>query len=48
VGTFWKTIGMENDTPGVIYQWNGNKIKEWQGINDKKFVASELQKALKK
>jgi thiol-disulfide isomerase/thioredoxin len=48
VGTFWKTIGMKNDTPGIIYQYNGNKIKEWQGINDQKFNAAELKAALKK
>ena len=48
VGTFWKTIGMQNDTPGVIYQYNGNKIKEWDGINERKFVASELKQAIKK
>jgi len=48
VGTFWKLLGMKNDTPGVIYQYNGNKIKEWDGINERKFVAAELQKALKK
>lgn len=48
VGTFWKVLGMQNDTPGVIYQYNGNKIKEWQGINDQKFNAAELKAALKK
>jgi thiol-disulfide isomerase/thioredoxin len=48
VGTFWKVLGMQNDTPGVIYQYNGNKIKEWQGINDKKFNGAELKAALKK
>ncbi len=48
VGAFWKVLGMQNDTPGVIYQYNGNKIKEWQGINDQKFNAAELQAALKK
>jgi thiol-disulfide isomerase/thioredoxin len=48
VGAFWKVLGMKNDTPGVIYQYNGNKIKEWQGINDQKFNAAELKAALKK
>ncbi|KOS05945.1 protein tlpB [Flavobacterium akiainvivens] len=48
VGTFWKVLGMQNDTPGIIYQYNGNKVKEWQGINDQKFKAAELQAALKK
>ncbi|MHA3788822.1 MauE/DoxX family redox-associated membrane protein [Flavobacterium hauense] len=46
--TFWKVLGNSNDTPGVVYLWNGNKIKEWDGINEKKFVASELMKVYKK
>lgn len=45
---FWKLLGNSKDTPGVIYLWNGNKIKEWDGINEKKFVGSELQTILKK
>jgi len=45
---FWKLLGNSKDTPGVIYLWNGNKIKEWDGINEKKFVGSELQTVLKK
>lgn len=45
---FWKLLGNSKDTPGVIYLWNGNKIKEWDGINEKKFVGSELQSVLKK
>lgn len=46
--TFWKVLGNANDTPGVVYLWNGNKIKEWDGINERKFVASELMKVYKK
>jgi len=45
---FWKLLGNGKDTPGIIYLWNGNKIKEWDGINEKKFVGSELQNLLKK
>lgn len=45
---FWKLLGNSRDTPGIIYLWNGNKIKEWDGINEKKFVGSELQTVLKK
>ncbi|MBA5793195.1 DoxX family protein [Flavobacterium sp. xlx-214] len=45
---FWKLLGNNKDTPGIIYFWNGNKMKEWDGINDKKFVGSELQSILKK
>lgn len=46
--SFWKVLGNSKDTPGVVYLWNGNKIKEWDGINEKKFVASELMKVYKK
>jgi thiol-disulfide isomerase/thioredoxin len=46
--TFWKVLGNSNDTPGVVYLWNGNKIKEWDGINEKKFVAAEFMKLYKK
>jgi len=46
--TFWKVLGNANDTPGVVYLWNGNKIKEWDGINERKFVGSELMKLYKK
>lgn len=45
---FWKLLGNNKDTPGIIYLWNGNKIKEWDGINEKKFVGSELKSLLKK
>lgn len=45
---FWKLLGNNKDTPGIIYFWNGNKIKEWDGINEKKFVGSELKSLLKK
>ncbi|MFD2603319.1 MauE/DoxX family redox-associated membrane protein [Flavobacterium suzhouense] len=46
--SFWKVLGNSKDTPGIVYLWNGNKIKEWDGINEKKFVASELMKVYKK
>ncbi len=47
IATFWDLI--ENgDTPGVVYQWNGNKVKMWDGINEKEFKAAELQKLYKK
>ncbi|OIQ22433.1 MAG: protein tlpB [Flavobacterium sp. MedPE-SWcel] len=45
---FWKILGDEQDTPGIIYLWNGNVIEEWDGINDNKFVTSELVEALSK
>ena len=46
--SFWKFLGNGKDTPSVIYLWNGTKIKEWDGINEKKFVSAELVKLLKK
>lgn len=45
--TFWKLVD-NGDTPGVMYQWNGNKIKLWDGINENQFKGTELQKLYKK
>ena len=45
---FWKVLGNTKDTPGVVYLWNGNNIKEWDGINEKKFVAEELEEVISK
>lgn len=45
---FWKVLGNTKDTPGVVYLWNGNNIKEWDGINEKKFVAKELEEVISK
>jgi hypothetical protein len=42
--SFMKTIGVNRDTPCVFYQWNGNTVKEWQGINDQKFKKDEMKK----
>jgi hypothetical protein len=42
--SFMKTIGVNRDTPTVFYQWNGNTVKEWQGINDQKFKKDEMKK----
>ena len=43
---FWKILGDSKDTPGVVYLWNGNIIKEWNGINEQHFVGKELTEAL--
>ncbi len=48
IGTFWKVLGNTKDTPGVYYLWNGNIMKEYDGINDKKFVKSEFKKIVNK
>lgn len=48
VASFWQSMGTTKDTPGVIYLWNGNVIKEYDGINEKKFVKSEFKKIIMK
>lgn len=45
---FWTLIGADGSTPGVFYLWNGNIIRYWVGIDDKKFVPEDLLKELKK
>jgi hypothetical protein len=46
--SFWNVLGNTKDTPGVVYLWNGNIIKDWDGINENKFVGTELMKLYKK
>lgn len=48
VASFWQAIGGAKDTPGVIYLWNGNVIKEYDGINDKKFKMKEFKTIVSK
>lgn len=48
VASFWKSLGSTKDTPGVLYLWNGNIIKEYDGINEKKFKADEFKAIVKK
>ncbi|AXG74307.1 protein tlpB [Flavobacterium arcticum] len=45
---FWKILDDTKDTPGVVYLWNGNIIKDWDGINERHFVAEELIELLDK
>jgi thiol-disulfide isomerase/thioredoxin len=45
---FWKVLGSTKDTPGVYYLWNGNIMKEYDGINERKFVKSEFKKLVNK
>jgi thiol-disulfide isomerase/thioredoxin len=42
IATFYDVLTWERDTPGVFYMWNGNIIKEFNGINEKSFNPSEL------
>lgn len=48
ISTFYDVLTWERDTPGVFYMWNGNIIKEFNGINEKAFNAEELVKVLQK
>ena len=48
ISTFYDVLTWERDTPGVFYMWNGNIIKEFNGINEKAFDAEELMSFLKK
>ena len=41
---FWKLLGNDANTPGVIYLWNGNIIKQYEGTEGNKFVADDLKK----
>jgi hypothetical protein len=45
---FWNLLGTGKTTPGVFYLWNGNIIKSFDGIDNNKFKAEELQTALQK
>lgn len=43
---FWKLLGNDANTPGVIYLWNGNIIKQYEGAEGNKFEGSDLKKQL--
>lgn len=47
-GSFWNTLGWGKQTPGVLYLWNGNEMKFFDGIEGNKFIASEYVKACEK
>ena len=42
IASFYNVLTWERDTPGVFYIWNGNVKKEFNGINEKSFNATEL------
>ena len=48
VGQFWGEIGKHKikDTPGIIYFWNGNPMKIYDGINENKFNKKEFKSFL--
>jgi thiol-disulfide isomerase/thioredoxin/uncharacterized membrane protein YphA (DoxX/SURF4 family) len=41
---FWTKLGAGKDTPGVVYLWNGNVIKFYDGIAEKAFNKREFEK----
>ena len=45
---FWGAIGKTNDTPGVVYLWNGNVQKFYNGTEKDKFNKVEFKKIVKK
>nr|WP_294858495.1 MauE/DoxX family redox-associated membrane protein [uncultured Fluviicola sp.] len=48
VGSFWTVLGGTKDTPGVFYLWNGNSVKEYDGINERAFKKEEFKKIVQK
>ncbi|MFM2038613.1 MAG: hypothetical protein RL432_1552 [Bacteroidota bacterium] len=45
---FWKTLGSGKEVPGVMYLWNGNVQKFYQGIDKEQFSSSDFKKVLNK
>lgn len=48
VASFWTVLGTTKDTPGVFYLWNGNLVKEYDGINERAFKKDEFRKIVQK
>lgn len=48
VASFWTVLGGTKDTPGVFYLWNGNILKEYDGINERAFKKDEFKKIVQK
>lgn len=44
---FWNELGDNRNTPGVLYLWNGNKIKMYDGIDANHFDGKALEKMVK-
>lgn len=44
---FWNELGNDRNTPGVLYLWNGNKIKMYDGIDANQFDGKALEKMVK-
>ena len=41
---FWNELGDNRNTPGILYLWNGNKIKMYDGIDANQFNGKALEK----
>jgi thiol-disulfide isomerase/thioredoxin len=48
VAKFWTTLGGDKDTPGVFYFWNGNLVKNYDGIGPKAFKKDDFKKVVQK
>ena len=46
VPTFWNMLGSNADTPGVLYLWNGNTIKFYEGLEANEFNVQEFEKVI--
>ena len=46
IPTFFKLLGNNASTPGVVYMWNGNIIKAYEGIDAHTFNPIELSKII--
>lgn len=44
IPVFWDLFGMNSDTPGVFYLWNGNIIKSYQGTGADKFDPEDFKR----
>ena len=45
---FWNKLGNDYNTPGVMYLWNGNVMKLYDGTEANKFESESLKRELKK
>lgn len=46
IPAFFKLLGNKATTPGVVYLWNGNIIKSYEGIEDNKFNVNEMVQSI--
>jgi thiol-disulfide isomerase/thioredoxin len=46
IPTFFKLLGNKATTPGVVYLWNGNIIKSYEGLEANKFNGKDMMQAI--